>query len=346
MSTQLQLSFIQDIATLLRAGTAQEQALKLLAEHHPEPDFKQLLSYVLEQVQQGATLSDSIENSRELDLEQFSPLVISMIRSGEAGGNLPSALDKLAEQLERDHEIKQNIVSSLIYPAILVLGMFFALLILFAVVVPQFSELLETSSQQLNTMGTILLAVGNFFNQWGLWILAIIIIGSIACFAGIKSGKLEVSISGLVQKLPLLRNLHTQIDYVRFCYGLSSLLESGLTQTQSLKIAASGLSNASSKEQASDIVNQLNAGSTLGDCFTSLKEFNPIYAHSIANAEQAGELSNALRTIAERMERDFADKALRLTQLVEPVLILVMGVLIGLIVYGLFSAISGLSTTI
>ena len=104
--------------------------------------------------------------------------------------------------------------------------------------------------------------------------------------------------------------------------------------------------NASSKEQASDIVNQLNAGSTLGDCFTSLKEFNPIYAHSIANAEQAGELSNALRTIAERMERDFADKALRLTQLVEPVLILVMGVLIGLIVYGLFSAISGLSTTI
>ena len=78
MSTQLQLSFIQDIATLLRAGTAQEQALKLLAEHHPEPDFKQLLSYVLEQVQQGATLSDSIENSRELDLEQFSPLVISL----------------------------------------------------------------------------------------------------------------------------------------------------------------------------------------------------------------------------------------------------------------------------
>lgn len=347
-----QHAFAEDLAALLRAGTPLEQSLGLLEQHHPSADFKTILAQIKQSVQQGLPLSDSLQalnkeqntkaqNGKNSKSKQaFSELFIGMVKSGEASADLPAALSRLAEQLDRDNTLKQKIKSSLVYPAILVIGMFVSLIVMFAVVVPQFSILFNEHADQLSPLAAALMHLGGFINAWGIWLLAALVLVGIGVWRSANGLDLHSKTHSLLQKIPSISDLYNQIGYARFCYSLSSLLGSGLSQTQALRIASASFEQASNREQVDDVINQLNAGHTLGDCFPKLRGINPLFAHSIANAERAGELPQALDQLASRMEKDFSDKTLRIAQIIEPAMIMILGLVIGVIVYALFSSLA------
>ena len=333
MSTQDQLTFAQDLAALLRSGATQEKALSLIASHHPSEGFKNILESALEQVREGSQLSEALAMSNSSDGDQtFSTLFISMLHAGEVSGKLAEALEQLARQLERDSLLKQKIISALIYAAILSIGMLISFLVLFAIVIPQFSSLLQSQNQELTGVAATLFLFGDFVQRHGVWIGAGISALAVITFLGIRRNGVTASTLGLLRKVPKIRQLHEQVGLARFFYTAAGLLDSGLSQTQPLQVASEALSSDTAKSTTKAILEQLHSGSTLGHQIAQLPSLPALFAHSIANAEKAGELPLALRSIADRMETDFNQQTMRLTQLLEPTLILILGCFIGFIV--------------
>ncbi|MCH2190819.1 MAG: type II secretion system F family protein [Gammaproteobacteria bacterium] len=346
MPHQNQHALIQDLAVLLQSGIPQDQAIALLAKQHPDDVFKKILTDIHSSIVEGNSLSSSLEiynKTNDSGQENFSALIINMFRAGESSGTLPQSLFRLSKQLERDEKLKQKIRSSLVYPAILSIGLLISLIVLFVVVIPEFSSLLATYEANLNSAGGTLLYIAKFIDKWG----ELLLVGLVGLLFGgwfkYRNQMQRNQLKAKLMNLPVLRQLGTKLDYARLCHTLASLLDSGISQSQSLKIASHGVNSATIKDACDLIGQRLQSGETLGINFIQLPDFNPIFAHSISNSEHAGQLSVSLRETAERLESEFTDKATKLTQMIEPILILVLGVFIGLIVYALFSVLSGIS---
>ena len=348
MSYQNQHAFIQNLAVLLRSGTPQDQALALLTNQHPDENFKAVLRGIHSSIKEGNSLGSSLEihnQTSENKQEIFSPLVINMFQAGESSGALADALSNLSKQLERDEKIKQQIRSSLVYPVILLFGMLISMIVLFVVVIPEFSSLLASYDTTLNAAGSALLFIARVIESWGPLLFAGV--AGLVIWVGFRS-RTHVQRNRLKSRLmalPVMRQLSATLDYARLCHTLASLLDSGMSQSQSLKIASNGLNSSTIKEACNLIGQRLHSGETLGSNFLQLPDFNPIFAHSISNSEQAGQLSMSLRETSERLEDEFTNKAKQITQLIEPMLILVLGIFIGLIVYALFSVLAGISAS-
>lgn len=337
-----QLSFAQDLAVLLRTGMPLSKAIELQSEHHPNQGFKACIKGIHNTVLEGEKLSHALTQHPQ----HFGPYFIGVVKSGEVSAELPQALTRLADQLDRDQTLKKQVTSSLIYPAILIAVMFLSLLVIFAVVVPQFSQLFENYSENLNLSTKVILGIGNFIEHWGRWILVFSTLALIALWHSLwrsakRNGALDLT-PWLLSNTPYIRDLYTQIDFARFNHSLSSLLDSGLGQVDALRIAGHSFTTDANRAQIDAVIIKLEEGQTLGACFPELKGINPLYAHSLFNAEAAGELPTALKQIAHRMESSVNDSTKRLAQIVEPALVIVIGSVVGVIVYALFSSLQNL----
>ncbi len=330
-------SFAQDLSILLKTGMPLHAALELQYQHHPDTLFKATLGNLLSVVLDGQPLSEALKQHPNL----FGSYFIGMVKSGEASANLPSVLSRLASQLDRDIKLKKQVTSSLVYPTILVTVMFISLIIIFSVVIPQFAELFESYSERLDLATRAILSSAYFFEQWGAWMLlgsSVIVLGAYTYLK--KQGK---SLSQwLIVNTPYVKELYAEIDYSRFSLSLSNLLDSGIGQIEALQIASQSVSIEAHQKQVAALEANLRDGQTLGSCFPALHGINPLYAHSILSAELAGELPKALEHVATRMEENVTEKAARLAQIMEPLLVIILGSVIGVIVYGLFSSLQNL----
>ena len=170
MPHQNQHALIQDLAVLLQSGIPQDQAIALLAKQHPDDVFKKILTDIHSSIVEGNSLSSSLEiynKTNDSGQENFSALIINMFRAGESSGTLPQSLFRLSKQLERDEKLKQKIRSSLVYPAILSIGLLISLIVLFVLVIPEFSSLLAAYEANLNSAGGTLLYIAKFIDKWG-----------------------------------------------------------------------------------------------------------------------------------------------------------------------------------
>ncbi len=335
-------AFAENLASLLRTGTPLNQALALIGKHHPDPEYRDSILQVHADVEQGHSLSDALSNQRDL----FNDFFVSMVRSGEASAQLPNALRQLAEQLQREQILSQKIKSALVYPAILVTGMFLSLFVIFSVVVPRFSSLLEQHGGDVPAATQAMIWLSRFTQILGPWILGLAVIFGFWLFKFSNRRSVKRWSLVLAYKFSRIRRLLNQLDFARFCHGLSNLLASGLPQSEALRLASKSLAIPLNQDQVRQMITRIESGETFGNCVTDLEGLNTLYAHSLANAETANELPVALTEYGQRLEDDFNNSALRLAQLIEPALIIVLGVVIGLVVYTLFSSLQGIGDSV
>jgi len=332
------ISFTEDLAVLLKAGSDLDSALAVIANVRSSGPLGPVISQLRSTVRQGLPLSSALQDQATL----FDSYFIGMVRSGEASGKLTNALEQIATQLERSQDLKNQINNSLIYPAILSIAMGLSIILVMGVILPKLTGLFESFGGELSPMAQLLLTIGQFMDSWGLAILMTLAATFILLYLLYDMLHINQRALSLARRLPFIKTLFSQIEFARFTSTLSSLLAAGVSQTDALSIAAESFQHDENRRQIESAILTVKEGKSLSSAIQGVQGFGDLYAHSIESGERAGQLSETLSVLAGRLEKEFSRRAQRLASMVEPTLILTLGLVIGLIVVTVFSTLQSM----
>lgn len=328
--------FTRELATLLSAGLPLDRSLKVLLSVFPEGTaLNTLTERILEQVKGGAQLSAALEAEGGL----FPKLYVSMVRAGEASGALESVLERLADYLERAQALRSSVVSALIYPAILVVVAIASLLALLTFVVPQFEEMFQSAGKELPLPTQIVMAIASGIRSYG-WLVLIGVLGMIRVVQNqLARPQLRYRFHRWLLKLPLVGGLLLKLDVARLAQTLSTLLEAGVPLLSALGIVKDTLGNLVLSEAVAQAGGRIKEG---GEMSAALEEagYFPIMAlQMIKLGEETGKLAPMLSKMAEIYEAEVRVTVQRLLTLLEPMLIVGLGVAIAAIIMSILVAV-------
>ncbi len=329
----------RELATLLRAGLPLDRALAILASLSESERMKQLLEDVQERVKGGATLADAMESQEGV----FNRFYLNLLRAGEAGGALEIVLERLAEHLEQSREVRDTLMSALIYPAILIFVAVVSIFILLGYVVPQFTELFEGVGQVLPLPTRITIATGEFLQSFG-WLLVLLAAGAAWLLRyQLSQPKSRYQWHARFLKLPLAGSIITKIEVTRFARTLGMLLHNGVPMLKALSIVKDTVDNRVISDGLERVANSLKEGQSLAAPLAEIAHFPAFAVHMIRVGEESGRLEEILQQVAQVYERETQTTIKRALALLEPALILVLGVVIAGVIISILMAILGIN---
>ena len=325
----------RELAALLRAGLPLDRALDILIQLAENEEVERLLGRVRDDVRGGSSLSEALEQHEGV----FGRFYLNMVRAGEAGGSTEVALGRLADYLERANALRETVVSALIYPAILFAVAVLSVLILLTFVVPQFEQLFQDMGQALPLPTRIVITAGDVVA--GYWWL--MLGGAVLAVLGIRqllrNPRRRKTVDRWMLGWPLVSELVSKVETARFSHTFGTLLQSGVPVLTALGIVRGTLSNAVMADSVGDAADALKQGNRLGEALMSGGVFPAFAVHMIKVGEETGRMEEMLGQIAEIYDEEVRATVKRLLALVEPVLILGLGVLIAAIIMSILVAI-------
>lgn len=325
----------QEIATLLRAGLPLDRSLGILIGMSANPQVLQMLTQVQEDVRGGAALSAALEAQTGV----FSRFYLNMIRAGEAGGSLDVVLQRLSEFMERSKELRETVKSALIYPTILVGVAVLSVAVLLVWVVPQFTQMFEESGKALPLPTQIVIAAGDAVQHYW-WAMILGAIGFYSWFSRqLRQAETRYKWDRRMLALPLVGDLVAKLEVARFARTLGTLISNGVTLLTALSIVKETLSNTVMSEGLANVATQLKEGRGLGKPLMETGLFPKLAVHMVMVGEETGKLQEMLIRIADVYDREVQNAVKRLLALMEPLLILGLGLVIGGIIMSVLVAI-------
>ncbi|WP_027358787.1 type II secretion system F family protein [Desulforegula conservatrix] len=329
--------FTQDLASLLAAGLPLDKALLVLSGSSENAAMGAIIREVLVAVQGGAYLSIALSRHPSA----FSEFYINMIRAGEAGGVLEKVLERLGTFLETGQELREFISSALVYPIFLLVAGGVSVAILMGYVIPKFSMIFEGMGSALPISTKILLFISNGVKNY--WWLGLIMIGAIVWgykkFESTQSGRIKIDTFKL--KMPILGDIIQKSDSARFSRTLGTLLQSGVPILDAIKLVKEIISNKVIASSLDSVHKRVKEGDRLSNALASVEIFPFLAIQMITVGEESGRMDEMLMKVADNYEKTLRNLLKRLISLLEPALILVMGVVVGGIVIsmllGIFS---------
>lgn len=325
----------RELATLLRSGLPLDRALEILIGMAQTQPVSALLTTIRDEVRGGTALSKALEAHPDV----FGRFYVGMIRAGEAGGALGAVLERIAEFMERSKELRDTVTSALIYPTILVVASVTSVLLLLIFVVPQFSQMFEQSGKALPLPTQIVIRAGEWLRHYwwaiplGLWLVY-------RYFSWqMKRPERKRVWDGRLLRLGLLGDLLAKVEVARFARTLGTLLTNGLPLLHALSIVKETISNTVIADCLGTVREQLKAGQGLSKPLLSQGVFPPLAVHMIGVGEETGKLDGMLIRIADVYDREVSLAVKRMLALLEPVLILGLGLVIGGIILSILLAI-------
>jgi general secretion pathway protein F len=325
----------REIATLLRAGLPLDRALEIVVNLADKDEVAEILNEVRQDVRGGASLYAALEAQKGV----FSRFYLNMIRAGEAGGALEVVMARLTEFMERSKDLRETVKSALIYPAILVMVAVISVVVLLIFVVPQFTQMFEESGKALPLATRIVVAAGEFFQAWW-WAL---IGGSLVLYAVFKRQMADPDSRYRWDErflaLPLVGDLVAKIEMARFSRTLGTLLDNGVSLLAALSIVKETLTNSVMADRLDEVATKLREGKGLGVPLMEAEVFPRLGVHMVMVGEETGRLSEMLIQVADVFDREVKTAVKRTLGLLEPALILGLGLLIGAIIMSILVAI-------
>ncbi|MCP4576674.1 MAG: type II secretion system inner membrane protein GspF [Deltaproteobacteria bacterium] len=327
--------FTQDLAVLLGAGLPVDRALSILINAIEKDRFKAVIDDILKSVKAGAYLSDAMAKHPEA----FSDFYINMVRAGEAGGVLEDILKRLGIFLETSQETKDYIVSAMIYPAFLALICGVSVIVLLAFVIPKFSVVFADMGSAIPLSTTILLSLSEMLKK-GWWVIPIGIGAMFFIFMRYykaPGGRLKVDRYTL--RLPLVGELVTKIETARFTRTLGVLLKSGVPILQALELVRAIIGNRFISNTMKDIYERVKEGDRFSHSLEDISILPTLGVQMILVGEESGRLDDMLIQVAQTYEKAVKETIKRLIGLLEPMMILLMGLTVGFIVISMLMGI-------
>ncbi|MES2934269.1 MAG: type II secretion system F family protein, partial [Pseudomonadota bacterium] len=312
-----------------------DRTLEILVELSENEKVRRLLLRVRDDVRGGASLSAAMEAQQGV----FSRFYLNMVRAGEAGGALGPVLMRITEFMERAKELKETVKSALVYPVILILVAVTSVMMLLVFVVPQFSKMFEQSGKTLPLPTQLVIAAGDFVrHDW--WMLAL---GAFALYVLINQQLSNPSSryrwDGWFLSLPLIGDLVAKIEVARFSRSLGTLLGNGVSLLSALFIIKETLNNSVMAEGLDGVATQLKEGLGLGKPMMETGLFPKLAVHMVMVGEETGQLEEMLLRVADVYDSEVQSAVKRMLSLMEPVLILGLGLVIGGIIMSIMMAI-------
>ncbi|MBF0522512.1 MAG: type II secretion system F family protein [Candidatus Omnitrophica bacterium] len=320
--------FTNQLAGLLGSGVILLRALNILSSQTVNQHFKSVIDDISDKIKDGKSLSEGFSMYPEL----FSNLYVAMVHSGEMSGKLDQTLKRLAEFLEKDQEFKSSVRSALIYPAFVFSVGVATVVLLLTFVIPRLVGMFEDMGQALPLPTRILIGVSEFWRQSWPVMLALLVIFFFVFnrWRHTLEGKRDWDRFQL--KLPLVGEIILKTEIARLSQTLSLLISSGMEILHSLDISASVVDNEIIKNELKSSREKIRMGASLSTCLIDSKMFPSLVTSVIAVGEETGTVDKSFLRIADEYEARVEKMLKTLTQLLEPVIILVMGVVVGFIV--------------
>ncbi len=333
------LFFTQELSTLLNAGVPLDRSLSITAELTEKPAFRFIVLDVLRVLKGGRTLADSLATHPDY----FSDLYVNMVRAGEASGALAIIFERLAEFERTRDDLRNYIISSMIYPALLACVGLASITLLLTFVVPRFATIFSDSTMKIPLPTKIMLDVSNVVTAWW-WVAALAIaITLIVWRVYTKTPAGRLWWDGARLKLPLLGDALLKAETARFARAMGTLVGNSVPLVQSLGIAAATLNNRTISGALVGVAMGVKRGEGIATPMRKAGVFPPLAAHLLTVGEETGKLDTMFIRMADIYETDTRAAIKRFTSIFEPVVILVMGVLIGALILSMLLAITSIN---
>jgi type II secretory pathway component PulF len=327
--TQL-VDFTKQLATLLNSGIKLTEALSVLMMQSSDPRFRNALTEVRDRVVTGESLTDALKDYDN----HFDVIYVAMVRVGEVTGTLGGSLKTIATFMEKRQRVEAKILTAMIYPIVLVIFCLLAILILTTKVIPKIGEQIVRTGQELPWITKQLMNFSHVLTSW--WVL--VLLGGIALivFAMRRFFKTERGAylrDKFLLSLPVFGPLIKQRVVARFASTLSTLIGSGLSMAESLRVVAETTGNTLMKRAVRQARERILAGADIATPLRDSGVIDPAIAHMVSVGEKSGELETMLKSISENLESSTDIVIERLSAAVEPLIIIFMAVVVGIIAY-------------
>jgi len=329
----------RELSILLRAGIPLDRALQVLVSLHVDSPLTALLEDIRTRVKQGATLADAVDAQGTV----FSPFYISLLRAGESGGALEVILERLAEHLERSKDIRDTLVSALIYPCILIVVALVSIFVLLGYVVPQFTEMFEGVEQVLPLSTRITIAAGDMVQRYGVLLLLILAVIAWLVRQRLQRPASRYALHASLLRVPMIGQVIVKMEVARFARTLSILMHNGVPLLKALAIVKDTVGNRVMADGLERVASSLKEGQSFAEPLAEDAHFPALAVQMIRVGEESGSLEDILLQVAQTYDRDTQVTIKRTLALLEPALILVLGVIIAAVIISILAAIMSIN---
>ena len=329
------IDFTNGLTTLVEARVPLDRALGLLQGLTEKQVVQQLIEDLRRDVKDGKTLADALQTRPDI----FSKMYINMVHAGEEGGILETLLPKLADFMEAADKAKRSILSSLIYPIILGVVGILSVIMLLVFVVPSFATLFEDMGSNIPASAAFLLALSDWLIHWGWTLVAVPILIGYWWRQLDATPERRFKRDNMLLSLPLLGSLILQAETSRFCRTLGALLGAGIPLLKALHIARGVMENQVLTKSLAQIEETVRGGTSLGKALVNQAKFPVLLAQLVIVGEESGRTAEILDKLAGTFDTYVKQQTSRLVDLLEPLMILILGIVVGSIVIIMLSAI-------
>ncbi|OPX88403.1 MAG: Type II secretion system protein F [Pelotomaculum sp. PtaB.Bin104] len=318
----------RQFATMTQAGVPILQSLNILTLQCDHKVLKETLRKVTENIEGGVSLAESFKSFPKI----FPPIFISMVEAGEVGGALDQVLERLAANFEKEHDLKEKVKSAMTYPAVVVMVAVLAIAALLIFVVPKFMTMLTDMQAPIPLTTQLIIKFSDFLKNFWYIVLFTIAGAFFGYKQAVKTEKGKKIKDQVVLKLPVFGPMIQKIIVARFCRSLSTLLKSGVPVLQSLEVVKNIAGNYAVVKSIKEAEKSIKEGQSISLPLQKSRVFPPMVTRMMAIGEETGSIDTLLEKIADFYEREVDDLVSRLSSMLEPVLIVGMGGVVGFII--------------
>lgn len=335
--------FAKNLAAMLRAGLPLARSLSVLERQIDSKEWKKIFSALEDNVAKGTAFSVSLNQFPKV----FNPLFVSMVAAGEESGNLAGSLSLIGEELEKSYELRKKVRGAMMYPLI-ILGLMFAIgILMFMYVIPKLTSTFKQFNAELPFATRAIIATSDFFQTYYIWIFAVIIIVVILAIVFSKSVRGKRMMDKAILKLPIVGLMSRETNSARTARTLSSLLSSGVAMVSALKITSGVVQNLHFKDMLARTSESIQKGSSLQSLFSvETNLYPPFVGEMMGVGEETGTLTKSLLEVATFYENEIDQKTKDMSTIVEPLLMIFIGVGVGFFALAMIAPIYSLSNAI
>ena len=324
--------FTRQLSVMIDAGLPIVQCLEILASQQENKRFQEILYNIKANVEEGMTFADSLRRHPKI----FNPLYTNLVEAGETGGIMDTILQRLSLYIEKSQSIKRQVKSAMIYPAVILSVTVIVIVVLMIWVIPAFAKIFEGMGAELPTLTKFVINMSYFVKDYFLIVIAVVggIIALLYYYYQTKQGRMVIDRIKL--NLPVFGDLLRKVSIARFTRTLGTLISSGVSILDALEITARTSGNAVIEKAVMKTRESIAEGKTIAEPLKETDEFPPMVTSMIGVGEQTGALDTMLQKIADFYDEEVDVAVAGLTALLEPVMIVVLGVVIGFIVIAMY----------
>lgn len=337
--------FTRQLSTMISAGVPMTRSLATLVNQTENKYFKTVVTGVMKDVEGGQALGDSFAKYPAV----FSEVYINMVKAGEAGGILDEILKRLASQIEQDASIRKKIKSAMTYPVVILVITIVAFFGIMLFVIPKIGKILTDlggPDAKLPVYTQAMLSISNFMQQNIVIIIAVLFISIFLLRRYIRTPKGKYNLHALLLRMPVLKTIIIKVAIARFARTFASLMSAGVNVLDALEVTGGAIGNKVIEKELQEAAKEVKNGKQLSVPLSSSAHFPPIVPQMLAIGEETGQIDTVLVKVAEFYEEEVTAVIDGLSSLIEPLMIIVLGSIVGLIAASVMGPIASLSKNI